>query len=722
MLLGFPSSATFSKLFSALLFFCCITFIYPANGIKKDSLIALIKNKTTTDTSKISAFNSLAKEYFTHKPDTSLILMRIAQPLAKKAGNLRLYSYTCIYMANSFMYLNLYDSAIAWYNKGYEIGLKGGLKKNQGGALMGLGNIYNTVGDYEKAISFYTKGLLIQEEIADSAGMANSYTGLGVIFEQQGEYNKALEYQLKAIKIKERKKNKSSLATSYNNVGIINASLLKHDEALEYYFKALKIFENANSLNNMAMVCANIGNSYSAKKNTQEALAYKMKAYLIYKETANESGMAAQLLNLGIEYSNTGKNDQAISSMLESEKIAKHINAEQLLLDCYHALYNAYNLKANFKNATEYSMKYIELYKKIYNAEKAQQIDELNTKYETDKRTKEIEILNKNKKISELEISENKNRLNKQRILIFSFIAAGLLLSLLVFLLFNRNKLKQKTNEQLQVFNKELQIQKHLVEEKQKEIVDSITYARRLQQAILPGHTAIKNALRENQSDFFILYKPKDIVAGDFYFFENKNNSLFFAAADCTGHGVPGAMVSVVCSAALTRSVVEFNLTDTGEILNKTRELVLDTFSKSENVVQDGMDLSFLRIVYDTSKNATIYWSGANNSLVYVQNNILKEIKADKQPIGQTVQPRPFKQNSLSLEKGDLLYLLTDGYPDQFGGPQGKKFKYKQLEQLLFSIHHLPMAEQNNILDTRLEEWKGKLEQVDDICIIGIKI
>lgn len=722
MVLEYPTNSFFRSFWILTIIFFTVSSFSAANKGKKDSLLSVIKSTSVSDTSKITAFNALSREYFSNKPDTSLILLRTALPIAQKSDNKRLYSFTCIYMANAFLNLSLFDSAIVWYNKGYEIGSKGGIKKNQAGALMGLGNIYNTIGDYEKAISFYTKGLVIQEEIRDSAGMANSYTGLGVIFEQQDEFNKALEYQLKAIKIKEIKKNKPSLATSYNNVGIIKASLKKYDEALEYYFKALKIFEDVNSLNNVAMVSSNIGNSYSEKKNKKEALSYKKKAYLIYKQIGNENGMAAQLMNLGIEYCNFGQHEQGIASMLESEKMARQLNAEQLLLDCYHSLYNVYILNGSFENATNYSIKYIDLYKKIYNAEKAKQIDELNTKYETDKRTKEIEILNKDKKISNLLLLENKNKLNKQRIIILSSVAAAVLLILLVFLLFNRNKLKQKTNEQLQIFNKELQTQKHLVEEKQKEIVDSITYARRLQHAILPGHVSIKNTLEEKGSDFFILFKPKDIVAGDFYFFEKKNNTLFFAAADCTGHGVPGAMVSVVCSTALTRSVLEFNLSDTGEILGKTRELVLETFSKSESVVQDGMDISFLNITYTAGNEARINWSGANNGLMYVQNSLLKEIKADKQPIGKSEQSRPFKQNSLSLSKGDTLYLLTDGYPDQFGGPHGKKFKYKQFEELLFSIHDLPMQEQMKILDKRFEEWKGKLEQVDDVCVIGIRL
>jgi serine phosphatase RsbU (regulator of sigma subunit) len=257
--------------------------------------------------------------------------------------------------------------------------------------------------------------------------------------------------------------------------------------------------------------------------------------------------------------------------------------------------------------------------------------------------------------------------------------------------------------------------QKHVVEEKQKEIIESITYAKRLQEAILPPFEFVNKYLPEN----FILYKPKDIVAGDFYWAEKMDDLFFIAAADSTGHGVPGAMVSVVCSNALNRSLKEFKETETGKILDKTRELVLQTFEKSTSEVKDGMDVSLLCI---DNKNKKIFWSGANNPLWYVENNGLKEIKADKQPIGKTDYPKPFTTHQIDYFKNTVFYLFTDGYADQFGGPGGKKFKYKQFSELLVKNHLQSFNEQSNILDKTFNDWKGELEQVDDVCLIGIRI
>ncbi len=280
----------------------------------------------------------------------------------------------------------------------------------------------------------------------------------------------------------------------------------------------------------------------------------------------------------------------------------------------------------------------------------------------------------------------------------------------------------------------EIESQKHIIEEKNKEVLDSITYAKRLQEAILPSVVDIRAAL----PDAFILYLPKDIVAGDFYWFEKLvdetgNSFLLFAAADSTGHGVPGAMVSVVCSNALHRTVNEFKIYEPGKILTKTRELVLETFAKSQSDVKDGMDISLISLEFGVVSSETstphsalrtpnLNFAGANNSAWIIRNGELVELKADRQPVGKTEFPKPFTNHIFQLEKGDLIYMLTDGFPDQFGGPKGKKFMSANLKKLLLSIRDLKMSEQEKIIHEAFETWKGELEQVDDVCVVGIRI
>lgn len=298
------------------------------------------------------------------------------------------------------------------------------------------------------------------------------------------------------------------------------------------------------------------------------------------------------------------------------------------------------------------------------------------------------------------------------------------------------NTLEHRVEER----TKELSEQKELVEEKNKEILDSIHYAKRIQEAILPPEKHVKKYLPES----FILFKPKDIVAGDFYWLESfakasdskglelplesvalakdfeYTNLVFLAACDCTGHGVPGAMVSVVANNALNRAVREFKLKMPNEILDKVNDLVEETFSKSESDVKDGMDVSLCAI---DVKKRILFWSGANNPLWIVKNsNEIIEVKADKQPIGKHDNRKPFTLHSFQLEKNDLIYIFSDGYADQFGGVNGKKFKYAQFKSLVLSIATKPLAEQSNIILKEFEKWRGDLEQVDDVCIIAVRL
>lgn len=255
------------------------------------------------------------------------------------------------------------------------------------------------------------------------------------------------------------------------------------------------------------------------------------------------------------------------------------------------------------------------------------------------------------------------------------------------------------------------------IHEQFSEIQDSINYAKRIQSAILPSDRIVKESL----ADSFILYKPKDIVAGDFYWLEKSSDQILIAACDCTGHGVPGAMVSVICNNALNRSVREFGLKEPGKILDKTRDIVISEFEKSEDEVKDGMDISLCALSVSTR---TLNWSGANNPLWILRKDSveIEEIKADKQPIGKYAAAKSFTTHQKNLEKGDLIYLITDGYQDQFGGDKGKKFKAAELKNLLISISNETMENQKKKIDEAFENWKGKLEQIDDVCIIGIRV
>jgi serine phosphatase RsbU (regulator of sigma subunit) len=397
------------------------------------------------------------------------------------------------------------------------------------------------------------------------------------------------------------------------------------------------------------------------------------------------------LLSKGIEYTR-GYSDKA-----------------QILKSLSEAYYANGNIVKSFR-----------IYKDYVNANDSAIITnnkELNTKYAT-KLSSEFEFKNQLEK-EQLENQKqnaiSNEKLKQQRLVITYSILVLLLIAFISIYIFRILLLTRKQKKTIEDQGLLVIEQKNIVEEKQKEIIDSISYAKRLQDAILPPREFVNKHLVEN----FIYYKPKDIVAGDFYWAEKAGEMFFIAAADSTGHGVPGAMVSVVCSNALNRAIKEFRLTETGKILDKTRELVLETFEKSASEVKDGMDISLLCI---DSKNKNIFWSGANNPLWFIQDNELKEIKADKQPIGKTDYPKPFTTHQIEYKESTTFYLFTDGLADQFGGPNGKKFKYKQFSDLLIKNNNLSQKKQADIIHKAFSDWKGDLEQVDDVCVIGIKL
>ena len=223
--------------------------------------------------------------------------------------------------------------------------------------------------------------------------------------------------------------------------------------------------------------------------------------------------------------------------------------------------------------------------------------------------------------------------------------------------------------------------------------------------------------VKEYLQESFILYKPKDIVAGDFYWLEQKDGKVLFASADCTGHGVPGAMVSVVCNNGLNRSVREHGLSDPGKILDKTREIVISEFEKSEEDVKDGMDIALCSL-----EGNKLLYAGAHNPLWIIRNGEIIETKANKQPIGKFDNLLPYTTHTFDLLKGDTFYIFSDGYPDQFGGERGKKYKSGNFKKFLISIQEYPMEEQHKLLDEEFENWKGKIEQIDDVCVIGVRV
>ncbi len=702
-----------------LLLFIIIGIVKLSYSRNLDSLWKVYNNKNQADTNRLNAIQAIAWQYRYNNPDTAILFAEKQLNFANSNSNLKKWS------ANALNIIGMasankgsWDKAIEYYLKTLEIFKEIGNKKGIGNCYNNIGIVYQSQSDYPKSLEYYLKALKIREEIKDKKGIAICYGNIGTVYAFQANYSKALEYYLKDLKIAEEIGDKYGMATCYTCIGNVYQDQSNHPKILEYYLKGLKIYEEINDKQGMGICYVNIGIEYKSQFNYSKAIEYYSKAAHVFKEIDDMGDLGACYGNMGLLYNNLSDFNKAIQYSDSALKISKELKDIENERYAYQGLAIAYSQTGKYKDAFENHVKFKQLTDSIFNTENSKQLGDMKTKFEVEKKEAELKLK------AEAEEAINKEEKKRQRFVIYAVVGILFIVMIFSIFLYRRFKItqKQKTviEEQKTIVEQqkhEVEKQKHLVEEHQKEIIDSITYAKRLQQAILPSADEINKYLPDN----FLYYQPKDIVAGDFYWMEHKDNLTLIAAADSTGHGVPGAMVSVVCSNALNRAVNEFGLRDTGKILDKTRELVLETFAKSGEEIKDGMDISICRI---NSKTNEVQWSGANNQLWYIkkEGTEMLEIKADKQPIGKTDNPKPFTTHTLELQKGDTLYLMTDGYPDQFGGEKGKKFKYKQLEENLVVNSNKTLVEQKNILSHSFHNWKGNLEQVDDVTIIGIRV
>ena len=572
-----------------------------------------------------------------------------------------------------------------------------------------LGQVYQNE-DRVKSTEYILKALDFAEHSGDSSQIAYTYNIVGSHYRVSGELDKAIPFFDKAILIRKAQRDSASIAVCYNNLGIVYMMQGEYDQGLDYWQQSLNLklavgdsIAAAHSMCNIAIYYKDIGRIL-------EALDYTNDAILIELRNGDLRGVTHGYLLLGEIYLKTENYPKAIASYKLSLEYADSIKSEYEKMEPLYGIAMAYKRSGNYEEATYALEDYCRLYQKFNDENTGRISKELGTKYETEKKEKENLLLKNQNVTKDLELKEEEART------LFLLIGLSLAMAMIVVIFLALRRVRQA---KLQV-----EEQKHIVEEKNKEITDSINYAKRIQAAILPPLRIVKQNLPES----FILYKPKDIVACDFYWLEKTKDVLLLAAADCTGHGVPGAMVSVICNNGLNRAVREHGLNDPGKILDKTREIVISEFEKSDDEVKDGMDISLVGFYHNKQvagvSKTVVEWAGANNPLWVIRKGTkeIQEIKADKQPIGKFSEAKPFTSHALSLDKGDSLYIFTDGYQDQFGGEKGKKFKAASLRNLLLENVDKPMAEQQKILETSFDQWKGNFEQVDDVCLIGVRL
>lgn len=671
-----------------------------------------------------------------------------AQVYMNKALKIRMEEKAMLDVALAYNRLgNLYfeigesSKAIESFNKEIEI------KEAQGDfgglviACYNLGRVHFRLGNYQLSLEQFQKSLSIAEKINNLHIVARSCNEIGMVYENlsqsalavrdnEANFKKALEFHERALKLYQEDNKLPLVGQSLNNIAnthsrlAINQFVAQYGEAwedslqkistnvilstfgktFEYYNQALEIFEQIEDKKEIANVNINLGCHYNWARNWTQAKKHINIGLNLAKELNSPLEISNALFTLGETSFRQGNFELAERYLLESAKIAEDLELKDVLRHSYNKLSKVYEQQGNMAKALDFFRKSTLIKDQIFSEQSQKAITEMQTKYETEKKEQEIKLLNNQQELQTSIIQRQKLTIG---------ITIGGLLVILAFavLLINMVRQKQKANRILEEKNE-------LISHQKQEITDSIRYASRIQNAVLPS----SNLLSESLRDHFVLFLPRDIVSGDFYWFTKRNNKMVIVAADCTGHGVPGAFMSMLGVSFLYEIVSKENIMQPAEILNALRELVKVTLSQTGkmNEQKDGMDISLS--VLDL-QNMHLQWAGAYNPLYLVRKGELTEYKADKMPVAIHINDyKPFTNNEIDLQPGDCFYMSSDGFADQFGGEEGRKFMSKRFKELLININNLTMEEQKEALLQAHLQWRTGYEQIDDVVVFGVKV
>jgi len=555
-----------------------------------------------------------------------------------------------------------------------------------------LGESYYLQDNFKKSLEYFKKFLGRQIEHNNKNGIGVGYNNLGIVYRAKDDYPRAIDCYEKAMQIYKAQGDTSGLSSTYNNLGVLHEHLNLFAQARDFYYQSLEIEMHHN----------------------------------------DSAGISTSYLNLGGINLKLHKLDKAIDFCNKSIDICKSLDYKHTIELNYEILYKTYKEIGDKSIALEYFEKYHKLKSERINEESNTQIAELEIKYQADKQQQEIDLLNKEK---------------SQKHLTNIILIIGLILftvQAIVLFIINKKRRKNNTilrnqNDNVLIQNEEIEAQRDEIEaqrdeiqrqkniadiqtkqiiKQNKDITDSIEYAKHIQTALFPDKVTLHKVLKQG----FCLFKPKDIVSGDFYWAAEIKSKSIIVAADCTGHGVPGAFMSLIGINFLNEIVFDQDVLTPNEILNELRKRIIKTMIRANRVDEskDGMDISLVVIDHD---EMTLEYAGAFNNLFYIREHMLDVIKADRMPIGISDKPiSSFTNHIIKIKPDDIFYLLSDGYTDQFGGKLRKKFRSGNLRNLLLDIHEKEMPEQKKVLHETFLNWKGDQPQVDDILVIGIKI
>ena len=704
------------KTFFTLTFVLFFSVLSIANQ-KADSLLNKLK-ENLDDTSRSKTLRLLAAEFAKKDNKQSLLYAREALKYAETSGQKSHIGDAYRTLAKILYDIGDYDSALVNFAKTILYFDEKRDVKIYGTILSNMATIYFYENNYNKSLEYFLHALQVAERANSFKDMGITLGNIGNIYKEQGKYSEALDYYARSLKSIELAKDFKHIGTAYINIGNVYYEMAKAKKSNAFYDSSLAIYNKAEKLMSkyidssyLGMLYANIGNIYADKLDYKQAFVFFKKAIKMREAIEDYSQMGIIYTNLATCYIDTKEWAEAERNLKLALNYAKENNSYDEQADAYKAYSQLYREQKKFEKAYKYYILYKQYGDSVLNDEGIEKRKELEMNF-TFEKEREKQRLEEDKK--EVIRAEEK----KRSVIYIAISIGGIILSIFIALIIYRNyKRTQKAHAIISKQKNEIEKQKHFVEEKNKEVMDSIHYAKRIQRALLTS----ENYFKKHVSDFFILYKPKDIVSGDFYWALNLNNKFYLATADCTGHGVPGAFMSLLNISFLNEVIIEKKITRPDLILDEIRNDIIKALNPEGNEkAKDGMDCSLCCFDFEKMELTV---AAANNPVWILRNDKLIEIKPDKMPVGMYAdEVKPFSLEIFKIERGDIVYTFTDGYADQFGGPKGKKFKYKQLENNLITNSGKPMEEQKVLLLNAFDNWKEGLEQVDDVLLIAIKV
>jgi serine phosphatase RsbU (regulator of sigma subunit)/Tfp pilus assembly protein PilF len=661
------------------------------------------------DSNKVNQLLKLTDAYFKYAPKKALETAKEAHILSVQIGNERLQAKSLQVLGRVNFKSGNSDEALELFEEARKIYLKTGNVKAAASCLNQMADAYMNTGKYDEALLKSYDAYKEFEQVGDKSGMAGALIGSGNVYQSMGNYDKAILDFEKALSIAKEAKDLSNEANCMNNLANVYGLLEKNDTAINYLEQAGAIYQKMNDKFNYGKVLNNIGTVYKDIEQYDKAEDYFLQALDVRKSINDNRGMSITLANLGALMNDKKAPDKAIDYLGRALGFAKKSGATDIELVIYECISESYLQKEDYKKALEFANLEANLKDSLFDDNLSKGIAEMQAKFGVEKAE-----------------SDKKAAENEKKLLAWASTIVGAFLIVFVFFLWNRAVTRKRVNAQLNQQNEEIEKKNSAlksanveIESKNKDITDSIQYARRIQEAILPEVEF--NATFKDSA--FVVYRPKDIVSGDFYWMAQTADHLLFAAVDCTGHGVPGAFVSIVCSNLLSQSVKEHGLLRPDEILNDVNVRLSETLRQrvDESRVRDGMDIALCCV---NKKTLHMTFAGAFNPVWIIRNNELTELLPDKFPVGlfEEEELRKFTYKETQLKKGDRLYVFTDGYSDQFGGELGKKYKRSTFQSFIKNIQHKPIKEHGKLLLAEHLRWKGSNEQIDDILVLGIEV